>query len=555
MPEILHDNRIISFKTNKPELVTDIIPEVNTIYKAGKLYIPYTLDIIKVLINNGFNMLPWAKILHTYSFPKFDMTHELYWWQLETAAFLTSHRRAFCLNEPRTGKTGASLSAADYLIQEGKAKSFLIITPRSCMESVWLDQGQSLIPHRPIAVIKGVKQKRLDTLDKPADIYVMNPDAMARIPELKDKVLRMVRAGKITGVILDESTEYGTWGTHRTKSVEELFAGVEYLWPLTGTPGEPMTVYGQARLFNPNSVPDCPEVWRRMTMYPSQRFTVGRGRKAKEIVKWLPNDKADSHIKRVLHPAIRIKASQVLDFLPELRHIPLRVPMSHEQDLIYNALKNDGRVIVQGHDIAPSNAAVCALKCAQVVAGGLMVEGAPDDQSVIKIPMADKIDTVIRLVSQTKFKTLIYSNFKFSIDNMVEALRKAGISAEKVNGDVNDTTRTAHFRKFMTDDELRVLVCHYETVSYGLELAKADQVIWLGTPRCSAVKYSQANLRLMSGKQESKLPTIYQMYSTPEELRGFKLLDDGVDWESQVSDQFMIPDRKPGKTITVNLKN
>jgi superfamily II DNA or RNA helicase len=37
--------------------------------------------------------------------------------QIETAAFLTMHRRAFVFSEPGTGKTLSALWAADYLMQ------------------------------------------------------------------------------------------------------------------------------------------------------------------------------------------------------------------------------------------------------------------------------------------------------------------------------------------------------------------------------------------------------------------------------------------------------
>lgn len=83
-----------------------------------------------------------------------------------------------------------------------------------------------------------------------------------------------------------------------------------------------------------------------------------------------------------------------------------------------------------------------------------------------------------------------------------------------------------------------MIICHPKTVSYGVELAAADTVVWFGPPMISAMLYQQAKERLFSSQQQSAQPIIYQMASLASEVTMFNSLDAGVSWQNGISQMF-----------------
>jgi len=113
------------------------------------LAVPYGVDESIVLKNLGFSVP--APITHYYNWPaRFaPMDH-----QKDTAAFLTTHKRALCLNAPGTGKSISAIWAADFLLDEGIAKKVLIIAPLSTLTVVWGRELKHHLPHRMFVIVR-----------------------------------------------------------------------------------------------------------------------------------------------------------------------------------------------------------------------------------------------------------------------------------------------------------------------------------------------------------------------------------------------------------------
>ena len=121
---VIPEKRKIVINSTANSAVAQCIPHAKTFDMGGESMVamPYGVEESMVLRNLGF-VVP-APILEYYNWPaRFaPMDH-----QKETAAFLTMHKRALCLNAPGTGKSISSLWAADFLLTEGIAKKVLII--------------------------------------------------------------------------------------------------------------------------------------------------------------------------------------------------------------------------------------------------------------------------------------------------------------------------------------------------------------------------------------------------------------------------------------------
>mgnify|MGYP006290176891 FL=1 len=130
------DDKALVFKTRNPEKYS-IIPKHKIIDKEGDTYkvaVYWGLDESRVLKNLGVKDIQ-SPIVRRYKWPGRykPMAH-----QVETASFLTMHKKAFCFNDPGTGKTLAALWAADYLMTLGFVRRVLILCPLSIMQSAWL---------------------------------------------------------------------------------------------------------------------------------------------------------------------------------------------------------------------------------------------------------------------------------------------------------------------------------------------------------------------------------------------------------------------------------
>ena len=108
------DNKILLLNLRNPNKVTTVIPKSRQI-GANQVAVNWGLDEARVLKNLQIKNIP-SPIVGHYNWPGL---HKPFDHQKDTASFLTLHRRAFCLNEQGTGKTGSVIWAADYLMKIG----------------------------------------------------------------------------------------------------------------------------------------------------------------------------------------------------------------------------------------------------------------------------------------------------------------------------------------------------------------------------------------------------------------------------------------------------
>src|SRR5690349_19520019 len=123
------ENKLLLFRTRNPEKYS-IIPKCAVVAEQDGVYelaAMWNYETARVLKNLGVKNVP-SPIKRAYSWPAMPgikpMAH-----QIETAAFLTLHHRAFCFNQPGTGKTLSCLWAADYLMNLGLVRRVLVLAP------------------------------------------------------------------------------------------------------------------------------------------------------------------------------------------------------------------------------------------------------------------------------------------------------------------------------------------------------------------------------------------------------------------------------------------
>ncbi len=513
--EIIEDKALL-FRTRSPDKYS-IIPRSQIVEQyddgSAEVAVFWGLDEARVLRNMGVKNVP-SPIVKRYAWPgKFQpMAH-----QVETASFLTLHRKAFVFSEPGTGKTLSALWAADYLMQRKEVRRCLILCPLSIMQSAWMQDLNASIIHRS-AVIAHHPQasRRIEMIQQDYEFVITNYEGLNLIAG------EINANGKFDLVIVDEANAYKTVTTKRWKSLQSIIKPDTLLWMMTGTPASqsPADAYGLAKLVNPNGVPKFFTAWRDQVMNKITMF------------KWAPKHNATEVVHQALQPSIRFTKEQCLD-LPPVITMTREVPMTPQQKKYYDLLKERMLIQAAGETISAVNAAAGVSKLLQISCGAAYT----DDKEVVEFDAAPRLNVLEEIMEETSRKVIIFALFRSSIDSIHNHFEKQGIKSAVIQGDVKPTARADIIRRFQNEQDLRVLVMQPQATAHGITLTAADTVVFYG-PLMSVEQYIQCIARADRKGQNSDKVTVIHIEGSPIEKKMFKALSGKVSDHSLLTQLF-----------------
>ena len=512
--QIVEDKALV-FRTRNPAKY-NIIPKHKILgeYDDGfEIAVYWGLDEVRVLRNLGVKNVP-SPITKRYTWPgRFTPMHH----QIETASFLTLHKKSFVFSEPGTGKTLSALWAADYLMNRGDVRRCLILCPLSIMQSAWLsDMNNSIIHRSAIVAHHAQATRRIEMIQQNYQFVITNYDGLNLIAS------EVVNDGRFDLVIVDEANAYKTITTKRWKALKSILKPETHLWMMTGTPASqsPVDAYGLAKLVNPTGVPMFFTGWRdkvmnKMTMY-----------------KWAPKPDAKDLVHEALQPAIRFTKAQCLD-LPPVLTMTREVPLTPQQAKYYNLLKDKMLVQASGETISAVNAAAAVSKLLQISCGAAYT----DDREIVEFDSAPRLGVLEEILEETDRKVIIFALFKSTIDTIHTHLNKRGIPTEFINGTVTPPRRADIIRRFQNEENPRVLVMQPQATAHGITLTRADTVVFYG-PLMSVEQYTQAIARADRKGQDSDKVTVIHIQGSPIEKKMFRALEDKVSDNLLITEMF-----------------
>ena len=496
--------------------------------------------------------------------------------QIKAAFFKATHSRAFDLSTMRTGKTGSTLLALEYLFRTHRLSKALILAPLSCARAVWLESIAKTMPARRVVVATGTKTQKTKALESDADIIVTNYDTIPLIlSELKAGKLELptytpARADAafcpdraMPALVIDELTHYASLNTQRTKALFALQAAANFgwIWGLTGTPGhDPVKAFAMSKVINPQAVSvRSSYAWRELTMYHYGR----------ESWQWAPRACAPEKIKEALSPAILFRKDEIFD-LPPVVYTAREAQLTAEQRSVIRQLKADMCAIAsdaagQDEEVRASTKADLVSKILQVACGALYVSSDTSSSSssssrrVLQFTQPARVKEIAELVSQSDHKCVIFCSFtgrakllaeqlshtrdERAVDTVDASGRETSFKVARICGDTPEKERADILKKFQAvpfhgDGGVDVLIAHPRTTAFGVELSAADLMIFDGVPLSGDFVFGQAVERLSSLKQTSSRVTIAQVYSCPEERKIFNALIAGQQASAAVSKLF-----------------
>ena len=499
------DNKALLLRVKEPGRITTVIPKSREL-PNNQVVVKWGLDEAQVLRNLRIKNVP-SPILGQYDWPgqyrPFDH-------QRTTSAFLTLNRKAFCLNEQGTGKTGSVIWAADYLMKKGRIKRALIICPLSIMDSAWRADLFKFAMHRTVDIAYGAADKRRAVIRGQAEFVIINYDGLEIVA---DEVAR----GGFDLIVVDEANAYKNAQTKRWKVLKSLVTSDTWLWMLTGTPAaqSPVDAYGLAKLVNPTGVPKFFTTFKEMVMAKVSQY------------RWIPKENATQTVFNALQPAIRFTKDECLD-LPEMTYVKRKVELTRQQQKYYDILKS--RMIMQaaGEEITSVNAAVNMSKLLQISCGAVYA----DTGEAIEFDIKNRYTVLKEVIDESSQKVLVFVPFKHAIDIITQKLLADGISTEIIRGDVSAGRRTEIFKRFQETPHPEVLVIQPQAAAHGVTLTAANTVVWWG-PTSSLEIYAQANARVhRSGQRHPS--TVVQLYGSGVEKHVYTLLDNKIDVHTKI---------------------
>ena len=495
---LVPSKRALVFGVEETPRILAAIPTAIPVHREGKIIsvVPHRLDETRVLRNIGFDAP--NPVRHYYSWPgRFTpFAH-----QVETTAFLTENRRAFCLNDMGTGKTLSILWAFDYLKSIGHVHKMVLFSPLSTLERVWGDEIFLNFPHLNYQICHSYSaERRKKLLNEDADIYIINHDGVKILADM------LRERTDIDVACIDESAAFRNYKTDRWAAMEKVVRNRKYLWLATGspTPNRPTDAWAQCKLVVPERVPKYFTRFRDMTMKQRGPFT------------WVERPEALEIVAAAMQPSKRFKREDCLD-LPPITVSARHVELSSEQQKLYKEMVAKLRTEYEGGTIAAVNEAVKAMKLVQIACG---VAYAVDGEH-IQIPVGPRVQVVKEIIEEAEGKVLVFVPLTGGLEMIAEEIRK-DFSCEVVYGEVGKTVRDDIFMRFQKLKDPHVIVAHPKCMAHGLNLQVANTIIWY-IPTWDNEVYEQACDRIPRPGQKLNMHIIH-IEGTEVERRMYRRL-------------------------------
>lgn len=520
-----HDPRhnVLVYPTQSP-FVLQNLPDAKLL-GPSHFAVPFTLANAQVL--RWFNY-PVPTVMDGYEWPHAPGIKP-YESQKTASNFMVLHRRCFNLSDMGVGKTLATLWAADWLMQKypkGDCRA-LIVAPLSTLQRVWGDAiFKNFLSRRKFEILHGTPAKRIEALNRDADFYVINFDGVGTGAHTRNRLeldgfsRQLSERSDIRIAIVDEASAYKDATTKRHRLARLVFGKREYLWCLTGTPtpNAPTDAYGLAKLVN-NAFGKSFSTFQSESMMKVSQFI------------WKPQRDGYDKARKLLSPSIRFDIKDVWDG-PELTTQQREVEMTDQQVKLLAALKRDLQITIKsGEPITAVNEAALRTKFIQIVLGAVY----DSEHKAHLVDAAPRMAELKAIIEQAPGKLLLFFPLTSIVNFVYKELSKTW-ACEIVNGETSQKERSAIFEAFQrADDSLpRILIADPGTMAHGLDLWRAQTVVW-GGPTDKTELYLQANKRAHRPGQKHPV-TVVQIVATPLEREIYRRLETNTSLQGALLD-------------------
>lgn len=408
------------------------------------------------------------------------MKYEPHSYQRYAIEYIKEHPISAILLDMGLGKTSITLSAvADLLFDSFEVSKVLVIAPLRVAKTTWKDEIQKW-EHLDIleySIITGTEAERLSALNMQADIYIINRENIQWLVEKSGVKF------DFDMVVIDELSSFKSWQSKRFKAFMKVRPKVKRIVGLTGTPSS----NGLMDLFAEFKILDMGErLGRFIGQYRNTYFSPDK-RNGQVIYSYKPLPFAEKEIyNKISDITISMKAKDYLK-MPELIVNNIEVEMSCKELKLYNKLKSDMVLSINGKELDAPNAAALSNKLLQMANGAVY----DDNKAVVEIH-DKKLDALEDLIEAANGKPVLVAYcYKHDKERIMQRFQ-----AEEIN-------TSADIDKW-NKGEMPVALIHPASAGHGLNLQQGGStIVWFGFT-WSLELYQQLNARLYrQGQKET----------------------------------------------------
>ena len=377
--------------------------------------------------------------------------------------------------EMGTGKTKVIIDNATYLYQQKEIKEVIVIAPNS----VYRNWVQEISDHSPITPYiwcwKVNKEKELDRASRNNDlIYIlMNVEALSHKSGQRWLHQRLNLNGKVSMMVIDESTTIKSPTALRTKAICKLSTMVKYRRILTGSPvtKSPLDLYTQCAFLSKELLGFDSYYTFRARYAVMQQIELG-GRQILMPKYYTNLDELEMKLKTF---SFRVTKDQCLDLPPKV-YMYRDVHLNLEQKNIYETLRKKARAVIADDTVSFANKLVEILRLHQICNGFLKT----DKGQLHIFKNNPKLKELLRILEEVDGKCIIWATYVYNIESIKQTLGDlyGKDSVVSIYGKDSVENRKLAVEDFQHNDRCRFLVGNPSTGGYGLTLTAARNVIY-----------------------------------------------------------------------------
>ena len=395
--------------------------------------------------------------------------------------FIIENKKSGLFLDMGLGKTVITLTAIfDLMFDYFEIAKALVIAPLRVAESTWDAEIEKWEHLKDLKVSKvlGTKQKRIDALNTPADIYIINRENVKWLVDL------LVKDWPFDMVVIDELSSFKSHRAGRFKALKKIRPCMKRVVGLTGTPSPNglLDLWAQIYLLDGGE-----RLGRTITSYRDKYFLPDK-RNQHMVFSYKPREHAKEEIHEKLSDiCVSMKAEDYLK-MPDRINNKIEVNLPEKIKEKYKQLEKDLLLPLEESDIVANNAAALTNKLLQFSNGAIY-----DENGEVEEIHDEKLKALDELIEAANGKpVLIFYSYKHDKDRILKHLKNVRVLETKV--DIDDWNK----------GNIPVMLTHPASAGHGLNLqAGGNIIVWFGLT-WSLELYKQANARLhRQGQKEN----------------------------------------------------
>ena len=408
-------------------------------------------------------------------------------YQQRAIDFILDHPKCALFLDMGLGKTVVTLTAVQQLLDCLEVQRVLVIAPKSVARNTWPSECRKWdhLKDLRVSVIMGTPTQRRKALEADADIYVVNRENVKWLVDYCD--LELVR-WDFNCVVIDESSSFKNPQAKRYRAIRRMRWKIWRIIELTGTPSPNglMDLWSQIELLDGGQ-----RLGRTLTTYRTNYFTPGR-HNGHVVYEWRPKPGAREKIaEQISDICLSMKAEDYLE-MPDIITAGMEIALTDAEMKAYREFEREQLMEVDDTEIEAVTAAALANKLLQF-SGGAVYDTEHDWHEV----GTSKVEALTELVEAAGEPVLVFYAYQHELARLTDALVEYEPVLFRGEPDILERWNRG---------EIRVLLCHPASVSFGLNMQEGGHIIVWYTPTWNLEQYLQANARLH--RQGQRRPVI-----------------------------------------------